>query len=254
MRAGTPRRRQGLLAQPCDARSLRSIVVTHWLKSGAVIRRGVWTLEKRCAATSAARCCSLLRMPKEAFPKFFPAARLQVRFRSSREHVYETASLDTGMDPRTTNVHAGLPRDLWDPGATSAVELMRERKGYDSQHVVTDRCWQEDSQNDPWYGGEPVQDTRAPNVCARAFGSFTSLDPSLDPDYGIELLYNKKTPSVCADAFSSFRAEPLAPTLEYLDLASSRREEFLKAKIRKLRAINEMLKDEIARKQRSCLL
>ena len=170
MRAGTPRRRQGLLAQPCDARSLRSIVVTHWLKSGAVIRRGVWTLEKRCAATSAARCCSLLRMPKEAFPKFFPAARLQVRFRSSREHVYETASLDTGMDPRTTNVHAGLPRDLWDPGATRAVKLMRERKGYDSQQAVTDKCWREDSQNESCYGGEPVQDTRAPNICARAFG------------------------------------------------------------------------------------
>ena len=103
-----------------------------------------------------------------------------------------------------------------------------------------------------------MQDTRAPNVCARAFGSFRSLDPSLDPlhlphkysmansqsdpDYGLELLYNKKTPSVCADAFSSFRAEPLAPALEYLDLASSRREEFLKAKIRKLLAINDILK------------
>ena len=278
MRAGTPRRRQGLLAQPCDARSLRSVVVTHWLKSGAVIRRGVWTLEKRCAATSAARCCSLLRMPKEAFPKFFPAARLQVRFRSSREHVYETASLDTGMDPRTTNVHAGLPRDLWDPGATSAVKLMRERKGYDSQQAGTDKCWREDSQNESCYGGEPVQDTRAPNICARAFGSFRSLDPSLDPlhlpqkysiadsqsdpDYGLELLYNKKAPSVCADAFSSFRAEPLASTLEYLDLASSRqidveasllsmRTEFLEAQIRELRATNEMLNLLYERRHRS---
>ena len=118
-----------------------------------------------------------------------------------------------------------------------------------------------------------MQDTRAPNICARAFGSFWSLDPSLDPlhlpqkysiadsqsdpDYGLELLYNKKTPSVCADAFSSFRAEPLASTLEYLDLASSQasllsmRKEFLEAQIRELRATNEMLNLLYERRHRS---